>query len=121
MENKKKLYIVSFGNSDKYRYVYTVPEGADALRKPSPFADLERRLSDYLHSRFPADNALAYYTTAKATEVDHRHAQRFRDYPELNEEAIRKIEHTLAKEVELEDDVKKYNFNAPFAKVGEGM
>ena len=59
MENRKKLYIVSFGNSDKYRYVYTVPEGADALRKPSPFADLERRLSDYLHSRFPADNALA--------------------------------------------------------------
>lgn len=112
---KKKLYIVSFGNSDKYRYEYTVPAGSDELHKPDPFAAIEKRLTDYLLKEIPTAQDVAYYTSARATEV-HNDAK-YASYPVLDEKAIESIEKILATEVRNQLANERFDLNAPYAKI----
>lgn len=112
---KKKVYIVSFGNSDKYRYEYTMPASADELHKPNPFADIEKRLTNHLLAHAPIAHDLAYYTSAKATEVHD--AARYASYPPLDENAIKTIEKVLLTEVCNQLANEKEDLNAPFAEV----
>lgn len=116
METRKRLYIVSFGNSDRYRYEYDVPAGTDMLRKPSPFAAIEKRLNDYLSARFPQAR-LAYFTTPKATEVYWDHRDRYKSYPPLDEKAIKAVEKTLAHQIQDFLTVRSLNSDAPYGKV----
>jgi hypothetical protein len=57
---KKKLYVVSFGNSRKYLMEYTVPAHADQLRKPNPFAHIEAALRAYLERHLPEANDFTF-------------------------------------------------------------
>ncbi len=114
---EKKLYIVSFGNSRKYRMDYTIPTDADPLRKPNPFADIERQLTAYLRREAPEASDLAYFTSPKATEVRPEHAQQYSSYPPLDARAIQEIEKLLLKEVRMRLDNRLENSDAPYSDV----
>lgn len=113
METTKHLYIVSFGDSDKYRLSYTDAdlEGAD---KDSPLVKLENELNAYLKERFP-ESTFAYFTTPKVTELDPSHESQYMQYPELDAAAIEAIKKVLVKEVEEMNSARELNDNAPWA------
>ena len=115
MENTtEKLYIVSFGDSRKFRYPCTVKNGIDAMHHAAPFAKIENELHDYLKTVFP-DQTFAYYTCARVTEVDQAHADKYADYPLLDQQAIDEIKKELVKEIKDADETKMLNDTAPFA------
>lgn len=116
MKAKKHLYIVSFGNSEKYRYVYDAPAYEGISDKPSPFGKIEKQLTDYLESKFPME-PVAYYTSAKAVEVYPEHVDKFASYPVLDEKAIAEIEKVLEKEVREQMANKDINRDAPWSNV----
>lgn len=113
-DSVKKLYIVSFGDTRKYRYSCTVKKGSDAMHHDAPFAKLEKELNDYLKSQFP-NQTFAYYTCAKVTEVDPSHEAKYADYPPLDADAVENIKKELVREIREEDATKMLNDNAPFA------
>ena len=94
---KKKLYVVSFGNSRKYLMEYTVPAHADQLRKPNPFAHIEAALRAYLERHLPEAN--------------------YADYPALNDRSLQEIEHELLNEVRDGRANRRISLNAPFAQI----
>ena len=114
---KKKLYVVSFGNSRKYLMEYTVPAHADQLRKPNPFAHIEAALRAYLERHLPEANDFTYYTSARATEVCAGHRDRYADYPALNDRSLQEIEHELLNEVRDGRANRRISLNAPFAQI----
>ena len=114
---KKKLYVVSFGNSRKYLMEYTVPAHADQLRKPNPFAHIEAALRAYLERHLPEANDFTYYTSARATEVCSGHRDRYADYPALNDRSLQEIEHELLNEVRDGRANRRISLNAPFAQI----
>lgn len=115
MEGRKRLFIVSFGDSDKYRVEFN-DESTNPYEHPSPVAWAEKSLNDYLKEKFPG-KTFAYYTTPKVTEVDWSHRDRYADYPVLDEKAIEKIKPVLVEEVENMRYQKKLNDDAPFSDV----
>lgn len=117
---EKKLYIVSFGESAKYRMEYEVPEGTDPLHKPNPFAEIEKELEEYLHKQLPESDDLAYVTSAKATEVYEDHREKYASYPVLDAEAISKIKEELLKEARVRMANREENLNAPYS-TGDGQ
>lgn len=112
---EKKLYIVRFGESAKYRMEYDVPEGTDPLHKPNPFAKIEKELTDYLYKQLPEAEDLAYFTSAKATEVYEDHREKYASYPLLDEKAIETIKKELLKEAQVRMANREENLNAPFS------
>ncbi len=117
---EKKLYIVSFGEFAKYRMEYEVPEGTDPLHKPNPFAEIEKELEEYLHKQLPESDDLAYFTSAKATEVYEDHREKYASYPVLDAEAISKIKEELLKEARVRMANREENLNAPYS-TGDGQ
>lgn len=118
MEDKKKLYIVSFGDSDKYRMLFTEQPSADGLHHSgmTPLAEIERKLNDYLTEKFSEGN-YAYYTSPRVTEIEWEHRDQYEDYPMLDEEAVKVIEDVLALEVKVMLDNEELNQDAPYSNV----
>lgn len=112
-ESKKKLYIVSFGDSEKYRLVLK-EDDSETLQ------NVEKKLDSYLRNRFPGDS-FAYFTSPKVTEVAWEHRGQYESYPELDDKAIAAIEAVLAKEVKNRDDMKQFNSDAPYDNTGDGV
>ena len=108
-----KLYIVSFGDSEKYRLA--VKEGDS-----DPLQGLEKELDSYLRERFPGDS-FAYFTSPKVTEVTWEHRDRYENYPELNDKAIENIKAVLVKEVKDRNDMQQLNSDAPYDNTGDGV
>lgn len=114
---KKKLYIVSFGDSDKYLMEYNVPDGATDLVKPNPFEKIEKRLTDFLHRAVPEAEDITYFTSPRATEVAASHRSRYSAYPPLDEDAVVHIEKVLLREVRDRLAVRQENLDAPYASL----
>lgn len=114
---KKKLYIVSFGDSRKYRMWYEVPEGVDSLHKPDPFSAISERLKEKIHAECSEAGNLAYFVAPRATEIEPSHESKYASYPELNDEALAEIEKEVLKEVRERNAVKELNSDAPFSDV----
>ncbi len=112
-ENGMKLYIVSFGDSEKYRL--TVREG-----EADPLQAVEKELDTYLRDKFPGDS-FAYFTSPKVTEVAWEHRDRYESYPKLNEKAVEAIKVVLAKEVKDRNDMQQLNSDAPYDNTGDGI
>ena len=113
------LYIVSFGDSRKYRYetLTDLPAaacGETPLRHDNPFEAIESRLRAELEKKFPGQ-PVAYFVSAKATEVDCDHSAEYASYPPLDEAAEKNILAQLEKEIRERDDLEQLNSNAPFA------
>lgn len=109
---KKRLYIVSFGDSRKYRYEYEGDDRAGDLVHSDPFAAVEKELNDYLSARFPGQT-FAFFTTPRATEVSPSHESMFGEYPMLDAKAVGELKEQLAREVEQRAAVEHDNSNVP--------
>lgn len=114
---EKKLYVVSFGDSKKYLMDYTVPAGTDQLHKPNPFDNIEKELTSWLRKEVPEATDLAYFTSARATEVYADHRGRYAGYPVLDASAAKEIEQELLREVRDRMSVREENVNAPWSVV----
>ena len=121
MENNTKLYIVSFGDSRKYRLSFVEKEAADGLHHSdlSPLASIEKELNDYLATLFP-DGNFAYFTSPRVTEVEWEHRDRYKDYPLLDADAVEEIKGVLAKEVRDMEANRVLNSDAPYSDVVGG-
>lgn len=122
MENKKKLYIVSFGDSREYRLPFTEKDSFDGLHRSdsSPLFPVENELNAYLDELFPGEN-LAYYTSPKVTEVEWDHRSRYEDYPLLDAAAVSDIKQVLAKEVRDMRSNEALDSDAPFSDIAGGV
>lgn len=114
MESKKRLYIVSFGDSRKYRV--EVDDHSTTYVHENHFLKLEKELNDYLAEKFP-DSTFAYYTTPRVTEVDVCHAAKYDGYPELDGKAVEEIKKVLVEEIRNMESQRGLDNNAPFADV----
>ena len=118
MESKNKLYIVSFGDSRKYRFPFVELPSEDGLHHSdrTPLANMEKELNEYLKKEFPDDN-FAYFTTPKVTEVDWDHRDKYESYPLLDGKAIEEIKKVLSEEVKDMRSTQEMNDDAPFSDV----
>lgn len=113
MENtdkKEKVYLVSFGNSDKY----VLRDGS--VGKESELTKIESELNSFLRQKFP-DETFAYFTTPRVDEIAASHVARYASYPELDSAAITSIKEVLAREVKEMEANKNLNSDAPYANV----
>lgn len=115
MESKKRLFIVSFGDSDKYRVEFE-DKSTNPYEHPYPLASVEKELNEYLNKQFPG-KTFAYYTTPRVTEVSWAHRDQYLDYPELDADAMEAIKKVLKVEVENMESNKRLDNNAPYADV----
>ena len=111
MESKNKLYIVSFGDSRKYRLPFV-----ELPSDRTPLANMEKELNEYRKKEFPDDN-FAYFTTPKVTEVDWDHRDKYESYPLLDGKAIEEIKKVLSEEVKDMRSTQEMNDDAPFSDV----
>lgn len=115
MEAKKRLYIVSFGDSKKYRVEFEDVANVDPFHHTNPLEEVESDIKEYLENLFPAE-ALAYFETPKITEVYWKDRAEYESYPVLDAMAIKDIEAELKVEVENRNDQDVLDCNAPFAE-----
>ncbi|MDE7510342.1 MAG: hypothetical protein K2M62_09480 [Muribaculaceae bacterium] len=108
--NNEKIYIVNFGNSDRY-IIRENPAG-----EASKLAAIEAELNAFLRSKFP-DETFAYFTTPKVEEINPDQVGEYENYPALDAEAVEAIKKVLEDEVENMEANRKLNDNSPFANV----
>ena len=94
-----KTYIVSLGDSQKYRV-----NGAE-LKKYS------EELKEYLSTQF-AGEAIKYYDTANVEESDDPEK-----YPELTHVEFEKIKTDLKRQIEVRNEDTELNSDAPYSDV----
>lgn len=116
METQKRLLIVSFGDSDKYRYEYTTPVGASIADHKNPLAPVEQELRATLEREFPGEPC-AWLASARATEVAWAHRDRYAAYPLLDAAAVDRIKRVLIEEMRARIDLHSLNSDAPFSAV----
>lgn len=107
-DDKKKLYIVSFGDSRQYRM--------EAEEVGTPLLEIENKLNTMLQTKFPGDT-FAYFTTPKVVEISWEHRDRYAEYPELDGKAVADIEEVLVKEVEERNALRELDSDAPYADI----
>lgn len=109
MDNtQKKLYVVSFGHSDRYLLPTDNAEEAHRI-----LVDLEKKLNQYLKEKYP-DETFAYYTYPRVTEVEPSHRDRYDKYLPLDDSAFRIIESVLDREIADMESLQKLNSDAPY-------
>ena len=101
---EKKVYIISFGNSTKYRFT---PEG-ESLN------EIRADIRKYLAKKFPELADPKYFEHMTVTEVNAANEDEYRDYPEFNTDSIKEIKAVLSREVENGESVRELNSNAPW-------
>lgn len=118
MENqKKRMFIVSFGNSRHYKVEYTPKAGDSKSAAMEPMVKYENELNSYLAEKYPGDS-FAYYTTPRITEVDPKRADEFRNYPNLDQAAVDDIKRELNREVEVMNDARMRDNNDGWGNIG---
>lgn len=110
-----RLYIISFGDSRKYRLLYN-PESGIAESALLPFVKYEKELNEYLSQQFPGDT-FAYYTTPRITEVEISHADQYASYPEFNDDVMDDVKKELIREINVMNANRLNNDNAPWADI----
>lgn len=118
MEDRKKIYIVSFGDSRKYKVEFT-DESRDPYRRANPLDGIEQELRDFLNKEFP-DEPVAYYVTPKVTEIVAGGDVDPSDYPRLDAYAIEQIKASLRRDMQVMEDNKKLDANALYADINNG-
>lgn len=114
---RQRMFIISFGDSRKYKLITDSYDRHTALE---PVDVAEADLTGYLKRLFPADT-FAYFTTPRITEVDIQHADRYADYPDFNEQAVREIKEELKHEVEVMEANREHNSNDPWGTGATGI
>lgn len=89
----KKLYIVNFGDSDRYGVLF---DGSrEEFERSSEFKHIKNAVFDYVKTKFP-DFDCERYLAPQVREA----TQRDEVYPELNADNLGKLKHDVTKEVE---------------------
>lgn len=115
MENNSKIYIVSFGDSEKYR-LPVLEDNSEDHPHDTPLVRLENELNSYLKERFPEDT-FAYFTTPKVTEISALHADQYASYPMLDDAAVEEIKKVLVREIEVMQSEKQLDSDAPWSNI----
>lgn len=102
----KTVCIISFGNSTKYRL--TIDKGCDQV------SDIKAEVKDYLEKKFPTLSSLNFYDKISVVPVDVSNCEKYKDYPEFDDDSIDEIKKVLSREVESYEDVRNLNSNAPW-------
>ena len=103
MENA--VYIVSFGNSTKYRL------SPDSNSLSHLYSDVR----SFLAEKFPQLADPNFFDRMSVTRVDADNRDEYAGYPEFDENSIAEIKDILSREVENMESVRKLNCNAPWA------
>lgn len=116
MENMEKTFIISFGNSSKYkmRYDGSAEELADSHR----MKDIKSRLVDYIKDKVAFGSYAERYATPEIKEIYPDEEKKYEGYPTLDEDAISDIKRHLLREVENMKSQKELSKNAPFGDDG---
>lgn len=116
MDAKRRLYIVSFGNSREYRVEFEDVENRDAFHHTNPLKGVEAEIKARLEKEFPGES-LGYFETPKVTEVDYADRDKYASYPELTPAAVAEIEGVLKKEIEVRAQDHEDNLDAPYSNI----
>lgn len=116
METRRRLYLVSFGNSRQYRVEFDDVANVDPFHHTNPIAAVEKEVKDYLEKEFPVEN-LAYFESPKVEEVPVADAAKYADYPVLDAAAVEEIKQVLKTGVEVMAADRKNDCNARFAEI----
>ncbi|MDE6271433.1 MAG: hypothetical protein K2M31_00300 [Muribaculaceae bacterium] len=106
----EKLYLVSFGHSDKYILRDT------EVGEKSKLTRIEAELNEYLRKQF-ADETFAYFTSPRVDDISEEGAEKYAGYPKLDAEAVEAIKKVLAKEVKNMEFQDSLDSNAPYSNV----
>lgn len=101
---KTQSYIISFGNSTKYRITPS----------PDELKDIKAEIKEYLVNKFPQLKALGFYEKMTVTPVDETNEKEYAGYKEFNENSIDEIKNVLSSEVRDARAVSELNSNAPW-------
>lgn len=78
---KKKLYIVSFGDSDQYKYRVGIPDSEISASHSDPVEKITAQLTERLKAALPDAKNLKEIVSPKVTEVSPEDIGRFAAYP----------------------------------------
>lgn len=112
MENNEKLYIVSYGNSTKFRVMY--PGSEEELEKDPKIKDLSKKLKDYLEKEVKIGSQAESFSTPKIIKPVPSDKEDYSEYPDLLHSSFDEIKKVLLREVQTMQSVKEMNKNAPF-------
>lgn len=116
-KNKERIFIVSFGDSRKYKVVVKGAHRADAL---APLVKAEKELNSYLAKEFPAQS-FTYYTTPKIQEIDPAHNREYTSYPDFDDKAVAEVKEQLTREVKVMNQNRELNSNDPWGTGEAGI
>lgn len=97
-------YIISFGNSTKYRLTADNNE----LRQ------LKGDIRNYLASKYPDLPALGFFDKMTVTPIDASNKEEYKGYKEFNADSLAEIKKVLSTEVQNAESLKELNSNAPW-------
>lgn len=113
----RRMFIVSFGDSKKYRITIESRDNKNAL---APIVASENELNKFLAKEFPGET-FAYYTTPRITEVSIDHAGRYESYPVLDDKALSDVKKELVREIEVMNSDRRLNSNDPWGTGSVGI
>lgn len=108
MESNRN-YIVSFGDSNKYRVSF--PGSKEEFEKSDLLKGLKDKVCDYLKGKFPTGGF------ADTVRIDVEDSDGRGNYPELDKTNLEDLLKSLARQVEVMREGKELNNNAPFDKI----
>lgn len=103
---ERKSFIISFGDSDKYRVAY--PGTLAEFEKSEKFRDIKETVADYLQKKFPSGE---YGSTVEVTvsEDDGNVG-----YPDLDKFSMDELLKSVDRQVEVLQQNNEMNLNAPY-------
>lgn len=113
---KRRIYIVGFGDSDKYLVEFDDVDNKDPYHHTNPLEKVEDELKEYLSKEFPGQPN-TYFTTPKVTEVEYSHKAQYSEYHPLDANAVEAIKENLKREMQVREANERRDRNAPFDEI----
>ena len=113
MENKEKVYIVSFGDSAKFRVPFNGSK--EELENSEELTALSKELYDYLKKKAGEAADVIPYVTPVVTKTYPSDAEKYAGYPELSSASIQDLKATLLNEVQDMMSNSELNREDPYA------
>ena len=104
------MYIISFGDSKKYKILVDNNENENAL---APIVETENELNRFLAREFPNDT-FAYYTTPRITEISPEQEAKYASYPAFDDKAVADVKKELVREIEVMNADHRLDSNDPW-------
>ena len=103
---EKQVYIISFGNSTKYRF--TPSEQEQSL------VEVSHDIKSYLAKKFPQLSSMSFFDRMTVTPVDATNKDEYKDYKEFNDDSLSEIKKVLTVEIDGLESLSQLNSNAPW-------